>query len=316
MIEIGGYFGMEISSGCEYYPDLIPLNNGRNALLYLLKARNIRKIYLPVFICGSLRYMCDKYGYEYECYHISEDFLPIFEKDLRENEYIYIVNYYGRISNEKIVDLKKQFRNVIFDNVQAFFQKPVEGIDTVYSCRKFFGVPDGSYLSTDVIPEEEPEQDISMDRMTHILGRLEYSAADYYSKFRENDEMFRTLPLRKMSVLTHNLLRSIDYEQVIKKRNSNYNMLCNLLDKSNKLKTVMVNGPYTYPFFCENGEKIRFLLSKEKIYIATLWKDTFDCNPTDVEKSFTQNILPVPIDQRYTTDDMKYVAQKILEYIH
>ena len=31
MREIGGYFELEELKGSEYYPDLIPLNTGRNA---------------------------------------------------------------------------------------------------------------------------------------------------------------------------------------------------------------------------------------------------------------------------------------------
>lgn len=44
MKEIGGYFGLEELINNEYYKDLIPLNNGRNSLLYLLKAKNIKKL--------------------------------------------------------------------------------------------------------------------------------------------------------------------------------------------------------------------------------------------------------------------------------
>ena len=45
-------------------------------------------------------------------------------------------------------------KNVIIDNVQAYFQRPIEGFDTLYSCRKYFGVPDGAVLYTDL--EIEP----------------------------------------------------------------------------------------------------------------------------------------------------------------
>lgn len=40
---------------------------------------------------------------------------------------------------------------IILDNTQSFFQKPISGIDTIYSCRKYFGVPDGAYLSTNIL---------------------------------------------------------------------------------------------------------------------------------------------------------------------
>ena len=74
MKEIGGYFGLEQLISNEYYKDLIPLNNGRNALLYLLKARNIKKLYIPYYLCNSVRDMCIRNGYKFEYYKIDAEF--------------------------------------------------------------------------------------------------------------------------------------------------------------------------------------------------------------------------------------------------
>lgn len=316
MKEIGGYFGMESFSGSEYYPGLKALNSGRNALLYLLKARNIKRLYIPCFLCGSVSDMCERYGFDYEYYHISGDFMPVFDISLKTGEYIYIVNYYGRLRNKQLEELRTRFGNVIFDNVQAFFQKPLQGIDTIYSCRKFFGVPDGAYLSTTARLAEEPERDVSMYRMKHILGRYEECASKHYGDFRANDESFKELPLRKMSRLTHNLLKAVDYNGVIAKRNDNYKTLTGLLSGLNKLNDIFVEGAYAYPFYCENGTALKKRLAADKIYIATLWNDTLKRGPSALEKEFTENILPLPVDQRYGCDDMEYVARKVIEYMN
>lgn len=42
-MDIGGYLGLEEFMGKEYYPDLIALNTGRNALACLIHAKHIRK---------------------------------------------------------------------------------------------------------------------------------------------------------------------------------------------------------------------------------------------------------------------------------
>ena len=201
MKEIGGYFGLEQFTGKAYYDDLIPMNSGRNALLYILKARQVKKLYIPRFLCDSVSGVCKREGYAFEEYSISESFLPKFSKELKDGEYLYVVNYYGQISNSQISLLKEQFDRIIIDNVQAFFQKPVSGIDTVYSCRKFFGVPDGGYVSTDAVLAEELERDVSKDRMTHILGRFEGTASEFYSSFQDNDLSFAQRPMRHISEL-------------------------------------------------------------------------------------------------------------------
>jgi len=310
MKEIGGYFGLEQLVSNEYYKDLIPLNTGRNALLYLLKARNTKKLYIPYYLCNSVSDMCIRNGYKFEYYKIDAEFMPIFNKTFADDEYLYVVNYYGQLTNEKIFSLKQQFVQIILDNTQAFFQKPIEGIDTIYSCRKFFGVSDGAYLSTNKRLSEELEIDISRERMTHILGRYEGIASDYYSHFRNNDTSLKSEPLKHMSKLTHNILGAINYERVRQIRNENYAYLERELGKQNKLELTTPDGAFAYPFYVENEMEIRKALVKKKIYITTLWpnvlNDTLEeCN----EYKFAKNILPLPCDQRYGIEDMEYIVR-------
>lgn len=310
MREIGGYFGLETFTGQEYHEDLLALNNGRNALLYLLKARNIQKLYIPLFLCDSVSNLLTRYGYAYEYYGIHRDFTPAFTKKLGKDEYLYVVNFYGQISNNDIREIKKRHGNVIFDNIHAFFQKPVCGVDTIYSCRKFFGVPDGGYLATDVMLQQELQTDISKDRMKHILGRFEGNASSYHEDFKANDKLFASLELRRMSELTHNLLRAVDYEGVRRQRNENFALLQELLGQWNGISCHAPDGPYCYPFYCKNGMQVKRLLAAEKIYVATLWPNVLQHEGT-LEKDFAENILPLPCDQRYDAQDMTRVAQAV-----
>ncbi|EMF47486.1 hypothetical protein B481_1078 [Planococcus halocryophilus Or1] len=55
MKEIGGYFGLEDLIHQEFYSDLLALNSGSNALLYLLKARQIKKYtFLIIYVTASV----------------------------------------------------------------------------------------------------------------------------------------------------------------------------------------------------------------------------------------------------------------------
>lgn len=308
-MEIGGYFGLEPLICNEYYKDLIALNTARNALLYVLKARKIQKLYIPYYLCDSVSEMCDREGYTYEFYHINSSFLPVFDKDLSDNEYLYIVNYYGQISNEQIINLQSKYKRIIIDNVQAFFQKPVHGIDTIYSCRKFFGVPDGAYLSTDCMLEDELPEDVSSGRIKHLLGRFETgSASTYYQAFQKNDESFKNLELRKMSKLTHNMLGAIDYEKVKKIREENYLFLHEQLKQTNLLDVNVPEGPYAYPFYCKNGVALRRKMAEQKIYIPTLWPNVL-FSDDQIAKDYARNILPLPCDQRYSCKNLNYLLK-------
>lgn len=103
------------------------------------------------------------------------------------------------------------------DHTHAFFQKPLKGIDTLYSCRKFWGVSDGAYLSTDTSLTENKTVDYSAERMKHILGRYEHNAGTYYKDMLENAAKYDGMELRQMSKLTQNLLKAVDYDRAKKK---------------------------------------------------------------------------------------------------
>lgn len=311
MNEVGGYFELEQLIHHEYYPDLIALNTARNALLYLIKARSIKKVYLPYLVCDSISEVCMQAGCVHEYYHIGCDFVPIFETELSGDEFLYIINYYGQITNPIVLELKRKYRNIILDNVQAFFQSPLPDIDTIYSCRKFFGVPDGAYLSTTARIDEQLPVDQSKDRMKHLLGRFEEGASKYYADFKMTDASFAELELRYMSKLTHNIMGAINYKQVIKQRNENYKKLAEALDTKNRLCTRSPNGSFAYPFYCENGMRMKKYLAEKNIYIATYWPNVLELEGT-LERDYAENILPLPCDQRYGVDDM----ERILETFH
>ncbi|MDI9596914.1 MAG: hypothetical protein QM220_05235 [Atribacterota bacterium] len=315
MKEIGGYFGLEQLVSNEYYKNLIPLNTARYSLLYILKAKNIKKIYLPTYLCNVVRDMCLKYSYEIEYYCIGEDFLPIFDKNLAKDEYIFIVNYFGQITDEKILLLRDRFERLVLDNAQSFFQRPLNGVDTIYSCRKFFGVPEGAYLSTVAKLNEEIEVDISKNRMTHILGRFEGEASDYFQNYQEHKLLFDDEPLKYMSKLSHNILGAIDYDNAARIRNENYVYLASKLGKLNRLSLVTPEGPFAYPFYIKNGIEVRKKLAKKKIYIPILWPNALDETPQDsVEHDYVANILPLPCDQRYGIDEMKFMVSEVSKY--
>lgn len=312
MREIGGYLELENYAGCEYYKNSIALNTARNALVFLAREKKISKVFLPYFLCDSVYKVCEREKIDYTFYHIDKDFMPVFSKALNKDEYLYIVNYYGQIDHQKINKLKNLYERIIIDNVQAFFDIPASGVDTIYSCRKFFGVPDGAYLVSDVKHQPELQADISKDRLTHIVGRYEEEcASEYYAKFQENDNLFEELPCRYMSKLTHNMLRAIDYDKVIQKRNENWNYLNRELSESNMLNLNKPTGPYMYPYYCKNGYEVRKKLIEKKIFIPTLWPNVMNFQNCSLEKDYAENILPLPIDQRYSEKDMTVITNEI-----
>lgn len=312
MREYGGYIELESFYGDLFHEKAVALNCGRNALAYLCEAKKIRKLYLPYFLCSSVADVCNKIGVRYEYYHISQSFEPLFEQDLGRDEWLYIVNFYGQLSNDAIVVLKQKYDKIIVDNCQSFFQPPAEGVDTLYTCRKYFGVPDGAFLYTDKKLERELFLDESYQRMRFLLGRYECGANEFYADYVANNKLFANEPIKYMSKLTKNLMRGIDYKLVARKRQENFAFLDAALAGFNKLKLKIPYGAFMYPLWLDNGSQLRKSFCQNKIYIPTLWPNIVNNLPHDwLEWELANNILPLPIDQRYGIDDMRYMLEVI-----
>lgn len=179
MKEYGGYIEFETFHGKMLHDNAVALNCGRGALEYICEAKKIRKLYLPHFLCSSVPNLCNKIGVGYSYYSINERFEPVFNLTLGEDEWIYIVNFYGQLNNDYLIALKRKYDRIIVDNAQSYFQMPAEGVDTLYTCRKYFGVADGAFLYTDKRLERELLQDESFERMHFLIGRFERCAMSF-----------------------------------------------------------------------------------------------------------------------------------------
>jgi hypothetical protein len=311
MREIGGYIEFETFRCNMLYDDGIKLNCGRNAFAYLIESRNIKKICFPRMMCDSNDKVLSNYDLEVRYYSIGKD-LRMDDIELDEDEWLYVVNYYGQLTDKDIFELKKKYGRVILDNAQAYFQRPAAGIDTIYTCRKFFGVSDGAILYTDSKKDGDLPYDESFARINFLVGRFERSASEFYSEYAANNDLFFEEPIKKMSRLTENILHGIDYDFIEKRRTDNFRLYHEGLASMNKLDLNIPSGAFMYPLYVENGAEIRKKLIAMKIYTPTLWPNVLEnCTENDAEYDLSKNIIPLPCDHRYSSEDIKYVIEVI-----
>lgn len=327
MKEYGGYIQLDTYRGTEHYPELPAFNSGRAALRFLIRYHGIKKLFLPGFCCSTVWEACQAEGISWEFYSIDPRFHPIFQQSLQNQEWLYVVNFYGTLADQDMEALAVRHPRIIADYTHAFFQKPLPELDTLYSCRKFFGVADGAYLSIGTSAEHGWEMlyhslplDASHDRMHFLLGRFEGQASDFYQEYDENNQRFTSEPVKRMSPLTRNLLRAIDYSFAKQRRTENFQYLHMRLKALNKLELPVIPGAYAYPFWYQAqpdaGARLRKELICQKIYVPTLWPEVMEQYPEDsLEYQMTCNILPLPIDQRYTTEDMEHILGILLKLL-
>lgn len=312
--ELGGYIEFDQSSMLPIHEGCVELNSGRAGLEYLVRARRIQTLWLPDFLCNSVSDLCSRLGVHVKRYYINETLQPLLTFDIQKDEYLCLVDYYGQLSDVSIQEaLIKSAGRLILDETQNLYKTPRKGIDTFYSVRKFLGVSDGGYLSTDARLKDSLPVDRSMDHMRHVLGRYENSAGSFFSESKCNNERFATESLKSMSSLTQNIIGSLDHDLIKEKRNRNYEYLAYTLGKTNKLKLkIKPDGPFAYPFYVENGTEIRKALAEKSIYVPTLWPNLLmDESIGQIARDYAENILPLPVDQRYCLQDMDRILYEL-----
>ena len=127
---IGGYFELELPWHLEFHAEAIALNSGRFCLEYLLSCRKCNKVYVPYFTCDTAIEPIIKLGISYEFYHTDKSYRIVDDIHLAPNEALLYTNYWGLQGNYCEELAGKYGRQLILDYTQAFFSKPIIGIDT------------------------------------------------------------------------------------------------------------------------------------------------------------------------------------------
>ena len=317
MKAIGGYFELaDFEEGVFPHEDGVLVNTGRNALEYILRSIGVVKvIYLPYYTCEVMLEPIKKMGINYEFYHINELLEPVSFPELGRAEAFLYTNYFGLKQDCVNLLAKKYGNHLIVDNAQAFFAEPLQGIDTFYSARKFFGVADGAYLYSDKKLEVNLEQDVSCDRMSHLLKRIDLGAEAGYLDFRNNEDSLNNQEIKRMSKLTEAILCGIDYESAKRKRRENYVFLDNALKNSNLIHFKMDEDdiPMVYPYLSED-QLLKQRLIDNKVFVATYWPNVLEWTSNGmIERGLMDKLIPIPCDQRYGEKEMSSVVSLLLE---
>ena len=312
--EIGGYLELERFMGPMLHEKALALSSGRACLSYLIEHRKIRKIALPDFNCDIVEAVCRAHEVKIRFYPVGADLRP---KTLQteEDEWFYLVNFYGQLSADELQRIAARVPRLIVDNAQAYFDMPLKGVDTLYTCRKFLGVPDGGFLYTEA-PERTLPADESRERMDFVLGRFERPAGEYFAAAAQNNDDLSMEP-KSMSELTKNLLHAVDYDRVKTKRTENFRLLHEGLGSVNCLNLRVTEGAYAYPLMLPEGQKIRKKLIEQKIFVPMLWPNVPEQQPADSEACrLAEQILPLPCDQRYGAEEMAFIIKAVRDCLN
>lgn len=317
---IGGYFSWEFPPMKEFtlHENAVFVNSCRHALEYVLKnIKYVSKIYIPYYTCDAVLEIIRKIGISYSFYIINEnleigDFVV-----LKDNEYILYTNYFG-IKDLYVKEIAEHYgSHVIIDNAQALYCPPIAEYQ-IYSPRKFMGIPDGGLAITSIEKNNFMlPKSFSFDKCKHLLKRIELDPSEGYQNFKDVSRAISSEPLSQMSDISYCILHSVDFDVIKNVRIHNFERLHNALGSINMFSVPNINTfscPMIYPFRTSNL-KLRERLINNQIFVATYWPNVLKwcISEKQLEYILVNEIIPLPIDQRYNDKDMDRIINTIKE---
>lgn len=318
MDAIGGYFELADYEQGTGFPlqDGILLNTGRNALEYILHCiGEIKGVYLPYYTCDVVLEPLKKLHIPYTFYHINAKFEMVEDIQPLAGEYIITNNYFG-VKDAYIELLAGKYGgHLIVDCAQAFFAKPIPGIKSFYSTRKYVGVADGGVAyGVDGKYSLLYDEDDSTLHNSHLLIRKEHGAEAGFKDYQQNETKLDNQSIRRMSRNTRDILWHINYSKVVSKRRENYSYLHSVLKEKNFLQLPEIDTfacPMVFPFVTRNDRNLRKELIDKKVFVAKYWPNVHQLNGYETEYDLATRIVPIPIDQRYGKEEMNNIIDII-----
>lgn len=315
-MEIGSFIELAFQKDKEYYKgseNIARLNSGRVGIYHASRVFECDVVYLPIYQCETVREFLIKKGMTVKYYSIDREFNPQIDS-IEAEACIVIVNYFGIMSRARMQALSSKYGKVIVDNSQAFFAEPIQGTMSVYSARKFIGVPDGSYVIGENAERfvDDYQQGYSSDTSLFLLQRIEYGCeGKTYANRSLNEERIDKEDVMKMSQLTRTILDGTSYEEIKKRRRNNFEIACELFNDINKLNVEKYYDetciPMVYPLVVKDESLLSRLL-KAKHFQGRWWNYILsEVNEETFEHWLSRYMVPITIDQRYGEKELKYI---------
>jgi hypothetical protein len=314
--------------------------NGRSAFYLILndlKSKGIKHVHLPSFICDTLLQAVAYSGLSYSFYPINALDLSAYP-DPPTNSGVLLIHYFGHLnkSTEKIRDqIDKDF--LIEDATHTFlntnFFQNINDRVIFFSVRKYCASPLGAWSSINS-KLESASREINEIEQKSLLARqakwsylnskdkIDQKKENYYLKlFLEVEEFFNSkIHPFKIPDSANKILSGINWKEIIKKRKKNWIVIHSLLGELcnpiyDKLDDDSV--PLGYVINLKNRDYIKKKLAEKRIFAPIHWPLPSEVNEKYFpdSKKLSQSILTLPIDHRYSSNDMNYIANTIKDLI-
>jgi hypothetical protein len=306
-MHIGGYGQLSLKQ-YDYVPpsSAIKLQSARACLYLFIKSSNASVIYVPNYICDSILPALEYLNITIRRYDINEHLLPRILPTLANGEYLLIVNYFGLLSKQ-INALKVNKSRVIVDNSQAFFSNMVGYAASIYSLRKFFPVPDGGYLLSNIKKPNNLDMYNGEEHLKHLVLRGVGLVNQGYTFFLKAELALNDFKPKLMSSISEALMKTVDVDNVKTSRRNNFLVIHEHLKEFNlfDLPLSEEDVPLCYPLMLDQDvSNLHAKLVNKNIFTPRYWPSVPEC-------SIYRGALFIPVDERIGENEMNFILAEL-----
>jgi hypothetical protein len=323
--------------------DYVWLSTCRSAISLVIQTieernPNINKrVCLPAFTCNTVFEPFINAGYEFYPLNVGKDLgsnaQDLLNTILESKVGIVLFHRYFGFDTLYNIDsiipiLQKNGISIIEDCTQSMYSN-IDRINADYyvgSIRKWCGVPDGGFAvcKHGYFSNKPQSYDIDLEKAKYEACLMKYNflfnnkgkKEDFLIGYREAEDILdKQDRFYNIAPLSIKVQSNLDVDWMKNKRQENYRTLLNLLNKSNNIIPVFEELPENvvplyFPILCMNRKEIQSTLVQNSIYAPIVWPKDEKCPKISIDSDYIyDHILCIPIDQRYSSDDMERVAE-------
>lgn len=300
-------------------------NSGRSSLRWIIESAQLqhKRLLLPDFLCEVILDVLAEYNISVDFYAVDRQFGYQLPDDLNHYDALYLIKYFGAVTDSFEHALSKFKQCIIVDDVfspyphvldlpQPWYSfnslrkiSPVADFSMLYSNRTFASVKVGTLPDFSELKYQAKQ--CKYDYFNSGIGSEEQFLALFSQGERCLDENKGIFSPSTNSVLESiNFYNKLEQEKILRRKN--YDVVRGELAKY--LLPITTDSYSFAVVFLSDRDVIRKKLMAHNVFLAVHWPEIIGSS-----NQLSRAILSIPLDSRYSRDDMEDICQYILNQI-
>lgn len=317
--------------------DALCLRSGRDTLKTIAREYYSTKVFMPALACNSMVFPFEMYGHKVVYYKLNADYsinLDYLNPIIDDGLFLYM-DYFGNqaITDDELEKLRNKY-NLVFieDRTHNLIRERNSSFKPEYimaSLRKWINVPDGGLLWCNrELKNKDFAEDLSFSetRLKAQCMRNEFLNTGNETVKAEYRQIFSTVsdiidtdkkPSR-MSAYSYAIAKNVDWQFVRETRKNNAEVLIDTLRDAGVefIQDETEISDLYVAFLIKDRDETQGRLSPKGVFNTIIWPLTGEQKDIcEVAKYTEEHMLAAPCDQRYTTENMKFIGNEICRAI-